>query len=131
MGDTGPFYPFGFGLSYSSFEYTNPRISNTVGKKTSVSVDIRNTGSLKGTEIVQLYIHDRTASVTRPVKELKGFKRITLKAGESTSVRFDISPEHLSFINDKLKRVAEPGFFDIMVGPNSDDLNTITFEYKK
>jgi beta-glucosidase len=131
VGDTGPFYPFGFGLSYSSFEYTNLRISNTVGEKTSVSVDVRNTGSLKGTEIVQLYIHDRTASVTRPVKELKGFKRVTLKAGENTSVRFDISTEHLSFINDKLKRVAEPGFFDIMVGPNSDDLNTITFEYKK
>jgi beta-glucosidase len=130
IGETGPFFCFGFGLSYTTFTCGNLRISNASGEKTTVSIDIRNTGAREGTEIVQLYIHDRTASVTRPVKELKGFKRITLNAGETTSVRFDICPSDLSFVNADLQRVVEPGLFDIMVGPNSDDLDTVLFEYK-
>jgi beta-glucosidase len=88
---------------------------------TMVSVDVKNTGNRAGDEVVQMYIRDRVSSVTRPVKELKGFARISLKPGESTTVSIDITPEKLSFYDINMKRVVEPGEFDIMVGSSSRD----------
>ncbi len=130
VGETGPFFPFGYGLSYTSFLYHHLSVSNAAGKNTTVSVRITNTGERTGTEIVQLYIHDKTASVTRPVKELKGFQKVTLDPGETKKVSFDIKSDMLSFVNLENKRVTEPGFFDIMIGPNSVDVDTVLFEYK-
>jgi beta-glucosidase len=131
VGETGPYFPFGFGLSYTTFQYHNLKISDSIGETATVSIEVTNTGNRTGTEIVQLYIHDQVASVTRLVKELKGFKKVTLKPGETTNVRFDIFPEQLSLINLNMQRRIEPGLFDIMLGPNSADVDTVIFEYKK
>jgi beta-glucosidase len=91
-----------------------------------VSVDVRNTGARLGDEVVQLYIRDKVSSVTRPIKELKGFERITLKPGETRTVTFNIGPEALQMWNDQMQRVVEPGDFEIMTGDNSVDLKTTT-----
>ncbi len=120
-----PLFCFGHGLSYTSFEYTNLKLSKTSfspDEVLNVSVDIKNTGALKGDEVVQLYIHDLYASVSRPLKELKGFKRITLDAGQSQTVSFKITKEELSFWNINMKYVVEPGEFDLMIGASSDDI---------
>ena len=120
-------FPFGFGLSYTTFENKNIKVRPekiTIKGKATVSVVVTNTGSMKGDEIVQLYIHDLISSVTRPVKELKGFQRISLAPGESKTVEFDITPEKLSFYNESMQWVLEPGFFDIMVGTNSTMVRT-------
>ena len=109
-----PLFPFGFGLSYTTFEYSDIRLN---GRKASVTVT--NTGDYDGDEIVQLYIHDVVASITRPVKELKGFQRIHLKKGESKEVAFEITDDLLKFYNSSLDYVLEPGDFDVMIGPNS------------
>jgi beta-glucosidase len=117
-----PLYPFGFGLSYTTFSYSEPRLaaaSIDAAGKTTVSVTVTNTGKVAGDEIVQMYIRDRVSSVTRPVKELKGFQRISLKPGESRDVVFTISPESLAFHDIKMNYVVEPGEFDVMVGPSS------------
>lgn len=122
-----PLYPFGYGLSYTTFSYSDLQLSATEMSPTGsveASVTVTNTGNVDATEIVQLYIRDLVASVSRPVKELKGFERITLKAGESRKVTFAITPETLKFYNYDLKYVLEPGDFNIMVGPNSRDLKT-------
>ncbi|MEZ5426950.1 MAG: glycoside hydrolase family 3 N-terminal domain-containing protein [Pyrinomonadaceae bacterium] len=122
---TEPLYPFGYGLSYTKFEYSNLEIEKpkiTAGGSTFVTVDVKNTGSRPGEEVAQMYIRDEVSSVTRPVLELKGFQRITLKPGETKRVRFEITPEKLRFFNREMKRVVEPGIFDIMVGGNSKDL---------
>ena len=122
-----PLYPFGYGLSYTTFSYSDLQLSATEMSPTGsveASVTVTNTGNVDATEIVQLYIRDLVASVSRPVKELKGFERITLKAGESKNVTFIITPEMLKFYNYDLKYVLEPGDFSIMVGPNSRDLKT-------
>ena len=122
-----PLYPFGYGLSYTTFSYSDLQLSATEMSPTGsveASVTVTNTGNVDATEIVQLYIRDLVASVSRPVKELKGFERITLKAGESKNVTFTITPEMLKFYNYDLKYVLEPGDFSIMVGPNSRDLKT-------
>lgn len=122
-----PLYPFGYGLSYTTFSYSDLQLSATEMSPTGsveASVTVTNTGNVDATEIVQLYIRDFVASVSRPVKELKGFERITLKAGESKNVTFTITPEMLKFYNYDLKYVLEPGDFSIMVGPNSRDLKT-------
>lgn len=122
-----PLYPFGYGLSYTTFSYSDLQLSATEMSPTGsveASVTVTNTGNVDATEIVQLYIRDLVASVSRPVKELKGFERITLKAGESKNVTFTITPEMLKFYNYDLKYVLEPGDFNIMVGPNSRDLKT-------
>lgn len=122
-----PLYPFGYGLSYTTFSYSDLQLSATEMSPTGsveASVTVTNTGKVDATEIVQLYIRDLVASVSRPVKELKGFERITLKAGESKNVTFTITPEMLKFYNYDLKYVLEPGDFSIMVGPNSRDLKT-------
>lgn len=120
-----PLYPFGYGLSYTTFKYDDMKISsNTMAADGTVKVTVKvtNTGTRDAAEVVQLYIRDIVASISRPVKELKGFERIELKAGESKNVEFDITPDLLKFYNKKLDFVLEPGDFDIMVGPNSRDV---------
>lgn len=120
-----PRYEFGFGLSYTRFQYSNLQMNKKKIKpddKIEVSVTIRNYGKYDGEEIVQLYLRDRVGSVVRPVKELKDFSKIRLKAGESSVVRFIIDKEKLSFYNQQLQWVAEPGEFDLMIGASSRDI---------
>ncbi|MCC2957392.1 glycoside hydrolase family 3 C-terminal domain-containing protein [Massilia sp. IC2-477] len=128
-GTTSPLYPFGYGLSYTRFEISAPRLAQarigTAGS-TRVEVDVRNVGSLRGDEVVQLYIRDDVSSVTRPLLELKGFQRVSLEPGESRRLSFDIKPSDLWFFNGDMKRVVEPGTFSIFVGPNSVDLKKAT-----
>lgn len=122
---TEPLFPFGFGLSYTTFKYANLKIGKPrlgVNESTTVTVDITNTGLMKGDEIAQMYIRDEVSSVTRPVKELKDFARISLARGETKTVVFSITPEKLAFYNREMKRVVEPGKFQIMVGGDSSDL---------
>jgi beta-glucosidase len=126
-----PLFPFGFGLSYTTFEYSNLRLSAPqIGRagQTKVSVRVTNTGKRAGDEIVQLYIHDLVSSVTRPVMELKDFKRISLAAGESQTVEFVITPDKLSFFDLNMNRIVEPGWFDIMVGTSSVKYQTAKLE---
>ncbi|MBQ6767562.1 MAG: beta-glucosidase BglX [Prevotella sp.] len=122
-----PLYPFGYGLTYTTFEYGAPALS-TDNKQ--VSVVVKNTGSRDGDEVVQLYIRDVFASVSRPVKELKGFQRIHLKAGEGKTVTFDLTPDLLSFYDIDGNLVLEPGDFVIMTGPNSRDVQSVTLTVK-
>jgi beta-xylosidase len=126
-----PLFPFGYGLSYTSFEYSNLKISpaqiRPAGKAT-VSVIVTNTGQRAGNEIVQLYIHDLVSSVTRPVMELKDFKRISLAAGESKTIEFVITPDKLSFLDVNMNSIVEPGWFDIMVGTSSVKYQTTKLE---
>lgn len=124
-----PLFPFGFGLSYTTFAYEDPQLSANdiqADGKTEVQVKITNTGSRHGDEIVQLYIYDKVASVTRPRKELKGFRRVSLAPGASETVTFSITPDLLSFYNEDLKCVVEPGEFDIIVGPSSVEGKSVT-----
>lgn len=119
-----PLYPFGFGLSYTTFEYNNLKLKTdkmTFNDSIEVSVEVRNTGNYDGKEIVQLYIRDLVGSVTRPVKELKGFQKIELKKGETKTVSFTITEEELKFYNYDLNFVAEPGDFEVFVGTNSNE----------
>jgi beta-glucosidase len=123
-----PLYPFGYGLSYTTFHFENLRVEPSqigVGGTAKASVDITNTGTREGDEVPQLYIHQKIASVTRPVMLLKGFRRITLKPGEKKTVEFTITPEMLSMLNVDMHRVVEPGVFEIMVGPSSDQTSTV------
>ena len=120
-----PLFPFGYGLSYTHFEYSNAKLGSnviTINDSTYVSVNVTNTGTVAGDEVVQLYLHDEVASVARPVTELKGFKRINLKPGETKEVRFIINPEMLSMLDIQLKKVVEPGAFRIMIGSSSKDI---------
>ena len=122
--DISPLYAFGFGLSYTTFRIGEPRLDKSAIKpdgSTRVSVDVTNTGARQGTEVVQMYIRDRVSSVTRPLKELKGFQRISLESGETRTVTFDITPELLAFYDIDMKYVVEPGQFEIMVGSSSRD----------
>ena len=123
----GPLYPFGYGLSYTTYKYSPITLSATTikkGSKVTATATITNTGSRDGDEIVQFYIHDRFASIVRPVKELKGFQRIHLAKGKSKTVSFDIDASTLSYYDANGNTVLEPGDFDIMIGPNSRDVNT-------
>jgi len=120
-----PLFPFGWGLSYTSFKYENLRVTpDTIGPQgtTTVSVDVTNTGKISGTEVAQLYIRDEVSSVTRPVKELRGFRRLALDPGKTQTATFILGPEELSFLDREMHRVLEPGSFKIMVGGNSVDL---------
>lgn len=120
-----PLFPFGWGLSYSTFKYANVHATpDAIGPqgRASVSVDVTNSGAVRGDEVVQLYIRDEVSSVTRPVKELRGFRRISLDAGQTKTVEFTLGPEELSFLNRDMYRVVEPGVFTIMVGGNSVEL---------
>ena len=122
---TAPLFPFGFGLSYTSFEIGAPQLSAPVIKRegsTTVTAKVRNTGSRAGDEVVQLYVRDDVSSVTRPVMELKGFVRLTLAPGESRNVSFPLTPRALQFWNADMRRLVEPGTFTIMVGSDSAHL---------
>jgi beta-glucosidase len=128
-----PLYCFGYGLSYTQFEYSGITLSDSVinMKDTlQVSVNITNTGQYAGEEIAQLYIRDMVASVTRPVKELKGFRKIKLQPGESKKIRFTITGNDLCFWNKNMKFVAEPGEFKVYVGTNSQDVKESEFRLK-
>lgn len=119
-----PLYPFGYGLSYSTFNYGDINLSSTslnANQTLKASIPITNAGKYDGAEVVQLYIRDMVGSVTRPVKELKGFQKIWLKAGETKTVTFNITPNELKFYNNALKYDWEPGEFEIMIGKNSQD----------
>jgi beta-glucosidase len=126
-GSTKPLYPFGFGLSYTTFAISEPRLAKasiTVGESTKVEVDVTNTGKVAGDEVVQIYIRDDVSSVTRPVLELKAFKRVTLQPGEKRTLSFDIRPSDLWFYNTEMVRVVEPGSFTIHAGPDSVNLKS-------
>ena len=126
-----PLYPFGYGLSYTTFSYGDVTLSKNqmqpTGKITA-SVTVTNTGTREGKEVVQLYIRDMVGSVARPVKELKGFQKISLQPGESKTVSFTISVNDLKFYNSDLKFVAEPGDFKVFIGPNSRDVKEAAFK---
>ena len=124
-GDGKPLFPFGYGLSYTAFEYNNLQITPpypTVSGNITVSLDVTNTGAVDGAEVVQLYINDIVSSVATPVQLLKGFSKVFLKAGETKQVTMTLTPEHLSLINKEMKRVVEPGEFEIRVGSSSADI---------
>jgi beta-glucosidase len=126
--DKSPIYPFGFGLSYSTFEMGAPTLSSaTIAKNGSVTVNVtvKNTSNRAGDETVQVYVRDKISSVTRSVKELKAFKRVTLAPGETKTVSLTLAPEAFHFWNDKMERVVEPGEFDIMAGANSVDVKSV------
>ncbi|KKW91782.1 glycoside hydrolase family 3 N-terminal domain-containing protein [Sphingobium chungbukense] len=129
--DISPLFPFGFGLSYTKFEFGPPRLSSPrigTGGEVTVEVDVRNVGQRSGDEVVQLYVRDQAASVTRPVKELKGFERVTLAPGESRTVRLTLTPVAFTLWNLDMEEVVEPGLFDIMTGPDSENLQKTTLE---
>jgi beta-glucosidase len=128
-GSPDPLYPFGHGLSYSTFEYSGLSVSPenpTIDDNITVSLNVSNTSRLDGTEVVQLYVRDKVSSVTTPIMALKGFSRIFLKAGETQKVEMRLTPEHLSLLNIDMKRVTEPGEFEIMVGSSSNDIRMRT-----
>ena len=126
-----PLFPFGWGLSYTTFKFEHLSVNPTAigtGGETTVSVDVTNTGSREGDEVAELYIHQRVASVTRPVMELRGFQRVGLKPGETKTVQFKLTPHDLHMLNRDMHWVVEPGAFDIMVGPSSDQTSSVSLQ---
>jgi beta-glucosidase len=131
--ENSPLLPFGFGLSYTNFSYSKPVLSATsvtATKEITASVTVTNTGNYDGEEVVQLYIKDEVGSITRPLKELKGFQKIFLKKGESKTVTFTIDEKMLRFYNADLKHVSEKGGFQVFIGANSSIENSATFQLK-
>ena len=129
--DVTPLYPFGFGLSYTTFAFSNVRLEKNVirrGEETRVLADVKNTGTSAGDEVVQMYVRDTVSSVTRPVKELRGFRRVSLAPGETAAVAFPLTPSHLAFTTIDMTWAVEPGDFEIMVGSSSrdEDLTRVT-----
>lgn len=130
-GSVEPLYPFGFGRSYTTFEIAEPVLSSASIQsdgRVTVSVDVTNTGTRAGDEVVQLYIRDTVSSVSRPVKELRGFERVTLEPAEKRTVTFELGPEDFRFWDADMQRIVEPGTFEIMAGPDSQALKTTTLE---
>jgi len=126
--DITPLYPFGFGLSYTTFQISNVRLEKqtiAIDESTKIILEVTNTGKRSGTEVIQMYIHDMVSSVTRPVKELKGFKKVFLNPGETKVVEIPILSEHLAFTNIDKEFKVEPGDFEIMVGSSSKDEDLI------
>ena len=126
-----PLFPFGYGLSYTTFAYANLRVEPAriaPGARATVSVDLTNTGPRSGDEVAQLYVRDEVSWATRPVAELRGFRRVTLRPGETRTVTFEIGPEELAYHGPDMKRVVEPGRFDIMVGGNSVDVSSVALD---
>ena len=124
-----PLFPFGFGLSYTSFRFENPRVEPDViapGQSATVRVEVTNTGNREGDEVPQLYIHQLVSAVTRPVKELRGFQRLHLRPGEKATVEFQLTPESLSMLDEHMDRVVQPGTFELLVGPNSAQTNSVS-----
>ena len=120
-----PLYPFGYGLSYTRFEYANLRVAPPqvrAGATVTVQADIANTGARAGDEVVQLYVNVKRASVTRPVKELKGFARLTLEPGETRTVTFELAVNQLAYLDRAMRRVIEPGPVEVMVAASADDV---------
>jgi beta-glucosidase len=129
-----PLFPFGFGLSYTSFSYTDFSIDKKemkASEKITASVTVTNNGNYDGEEVVQLYIRDVVGSITRPLKELKGFQKVFLKKGENKKIVFTIGINDLKFYNSDLKWAAEPGDFELMIGTNSDQVNKAGFKLLK
>jgi len=128
--DVTPFYPFGYGLSYTRFDYSAPSVDRSVirlGDSLKVSVTVRNAGKVPGEEVVQLYLQDVVASVTRPVRDLKAFRKIALLPGEERQVDFAVTPDMLAFYNLSMQRVVEPGLFNVYVGGNAQDVQSASF----
>jgi len=128
---TQPLFPFGYGLSYTTFAYANVRVTPArIGPeaRTTVSVDVTNTGTRSGDEVAQLYIRDAVSLATRPVKELRGFRRVALQPGETRTITFEIGPEQLAYHGLDMKRVVEPGRFEVMVGGNSVDVQSAALD---
>ena len=128
--ESTPLYPFGYGLSYTNFEYSNLRLSDstlTTNSAITAEIDVKNTGRTTGSEVVQLYIKDVIGSVLRPDKELKGFEKVSLKPGESKTVSFTIAAEMLAFTGLEMKEVIEAGEYVAMVGGSSSDLARVDF----
>ena len=124
-----PLFPFGFGLSYTSFRLDSLSVEPSEiapGESATVRVNVTNTGNREGDEVAQLYIHQLVSTVTRPVKELRGFQRVHLKPGENATVEFKLTPESLSMLDEHMDRVVQPGTFELLVGPNSAQTNTIS-----
>ncbi len=120
-----PLYPFGHGLSYTTFEYSNLNITpkeSGPGANYTVSVDVKNTGSREGKEVVQLYIDDEISSMVTPIIELRGFEKINLKSGEKKTVTFTLTPESLQMLDANMQWVVEPGKFKVMVGSSCEDI---------
>ncbi len=122
-----PLFPFGYGLSYTNFTYSNLKIDTSDQKNVKVSVTLTNSGDMEGEEVAQLYIHDKVASVTRPVRELKGFQKIKIRPRESKEIKFVLTDSELGFFNNDHEFIVEPGRFDIMVGTNSQEGLTGSF----
>ena len=132
--NNAPLFPFGYGLSYTSFRFDRLRVepaSIPQGSAVKVSVNVTNTGDREGDEVAQLYVHQRVASVTQPVMQLKGFRRVHLKPGEATTVEFSLTSAALSILDINMNRVTEPGLFDVMVGPSSAETTSVTLEVTK
>jgi len=124
-----PLYSFGYGLSYTTFKYSQPMVAKTdfgINEPVVVNVTVTNTGNMDGEEVVQLYLRDMVASVTRPVKELKAFKKIMIKKGESKSISFTLTKQDFEIFDSNMHKVVEPGEFQIFVGGNSDTKNKIS-----
>ncbi len=131
LADSRPLFPFGHGLSYTTFRFENLRVEpTTIGQAgtATVHVDVTNTGTREGDEVAEMYIHQRVSSVTRPVMELRGFRRISLKPGEKTTAEFMLTPEALSMLDVNMNKVVEPGVFDIMVGPSSAQTSSVQLQ---
>lgn len=129
-----PLYPFGYGLSYTNFSYGEIKLSSVTlntGKDIVAKIDVKNTGTKEGVEIVQLYLRDVVGSISRPMKELKGFQKVALRAGETKTVEFRITANDLKFYNSDLKLVAEPGDFKVFIGGNSRDVKESSFKFIK
>ncbi len=120
-----PLYPFGYGLTYTTFEYGRPEIDGN-----RVRVSVTNTGTREGVEVVQLYIRDKVAGIARPVKELKAYRRLNLLPGETRRVTFTITPQMLGYYNADCDFVCEPGAFEILIGPDSRNLRVLEYVYE-
>jgi beta-glucosidase len=124
-------YQFGFGLSYTQYDYSNLKLSTNkviIGEPVKVTIDVKNSGEMDGDEIVQLYIHDMVSTISRPVKELKDFSRIHLNKGETKTIEFTLTADKLQYYGPDMKRIVEPGEFEVQVGRSSTDFLSDKFE---
>ena len=117
-----PLYPFGCGLSYTSFEYTNLTVLDNANNTFDVSFSVRNTGNRDGEEVVQLYLHRKFASVVQPNRQLKHFARVFIKKGETKTIHFQLTPEDLWLINEDYQKIVEPGDCELLIGSSSNDI---------